>query len=115
MVFRAIVVCALMAAALWPALSSAYMPPPAPCERAPMLYGPAPAPECYAPPPPPVFGCCPTLKVYPRKLVGPPPCPVIVCAPPLPPTKASYRISPTCFAPPPECQAPPCPAPPCGR
>ena len=93
--------------------ANAYMPPPDPCELAPLYYAP-PGPPGYAGPPPPFLcGECPPVRCYPRKLVGPPPCPITVCKCPPPPTPATYRCTPPPACPPPPCGPPPCAPPAC--
>lgn len=99
-----LVMMALVGTAVLVALPvAAYMPPPDPCELAPMTYGPPPPPNCPGPPPLATCGPCPPMRCYPRKVVGCPPGPIMVCTCPQPPTMAAYKV----------CAPPPCP-PPCG-
>jgi hypothetical protein len=95
----------LLAAAIVvaPMVARGYMPPPDPCELAPLTYGPPAPPMCAGPPPPQYCGPCPPVHCYPTKVGCPPPGPIIVCKCPPVPTAAAYRV----------CPPPPCPPPPC--
>ncbi|MGD9819086.1 MAG: hypothetical protein AB7V04_10360 [Desulfomonilaceae bacterium] len=94
---------------IFPVIVKGYMPPPDPCELAPMTYGPPAPPTCAGPPPLGPCTPCPPPRCYPRKIVGPPVCPIMVCKCAPEPGLAAYRCAaPPACPPPPVCVPPSC-------